>query len=409
MIPSLPRLDPRRPAPRAKAPSHARIKALEKAEKKAGRRKHVAMAPWVALGVLLALWPRNAHGGAVPSAGPIAALEPGRGRKARSPGEIPPMGWRDVLWRTFRGFMENRIQLVAGSVAFSAIMALFPTMAAFVALYGMFADVATARQHLAILAGFVPADALTLIGDQMVRIARQNQASLSLTFSVSLLLSIWSSNAGMKALFSGLNIAYDETEKRNFLQLNLITFGFTVGAVLFMVIAASAVIVLPIVLQFLRLDGQSALLANLRWPAMALMTMLALSIVYRYGPSRARARWRWVTWGGALAALLWMAGSLLFSFYLSNFSNYNATYGALGAIFGLFTWIWLSSVIVLAGAELNSEIEHQTAVDSTTGPAKPMGMRGAAMADTIGRSKDGGLSAYLPAFVSRWAGKGPAA
>ena len=374
----------------------------DKARIRAERRGSLSLAPWLALGVLLALWPRPAHGD---NAGPLAALEAGRGRKARSPSQIPALGWRDIVWRTFREFGADRIQAVAGGVAFSAIMALFPAMAAFVALYGMFADVAAAREHLALLAGFIPADALTFIGDQMVRIAEQNQASLSLTFAVSLLLSVWSANAGMKALFSGLNIAYDETEKRNFLHLNLVTLTFTLGAVLFMVAAAAAVIVLPIVLQFFWLDTTSTLIAALRWPVMALGMMLALSIIYRYGPSRERAQWRWVTWGGAAAALLWLAGSLIFSFYLAHFSRYNATYGSLGAIFGLFTWIWLSSVIVLLGAELNAEIEHQTSVDSTTGPPQPLGLRGAAMADTIGRSKGGGLWAYLPDFVGRWAGK----
>ncbi len=364
------------------------------------------MAPWLALGVMLALWPRPAHGDSATAA---AALEPGRGRKARGPNEIPARGWKDVLWRTYREFTQDQIQMVAGSVAFSAIMALFPAMAAFVSLYGMFADVGAAREHLAILAGFIPADALTFIGDQMVRIAEQKQASLSLTFAISLLLSIWSANAGMKALFNGLNIAYDEQEKRNFLQLNLITLVFTLGAVAFMALSAGCVIVLPFVLQFFWLDAQSTILAQARWPVMAVGAMVALSIAYRYGPSRERARWRWVTWGGAFAALLWLGGSLLFSFYISHFANYNATYGSLGAIFGLFTWIWLSSVIVLLGAELNSEIEHQTAIDTTTGPALPLGLRGAAMADTIGRSKDGGPLAYLPLFVGRWLGRPQAA
>lgn len=381
--------------------SRSESKARQRAARKADHKGHLHMAPWLALGVMLAMWPKPAQGDALPA----AALEPGRGRKARGPGEIPARGWKDVLWRTYREFTQDQIQMVAGSVAFSAIMALFPAMAAFVSLYGMFADVGAAREHLAILAGFIPADALTFIGDQMVRIAQQRQASLSLTFAVSLLLSIWSANAGMKALFNGLNIAYDEREKRNFLQLNLITLGFTLGAVAFMVVAAATVIVLPIVFQFFWLDAQSTILAQARWPVMAVVTMIALSVAYRYGPSRERARWRWVTWGGAFAAVLWLAGSLLFSFYLANFSNYNATYGSLGAIFGLFTWIWLSSVIVLLGAELNSEIEHQTAIDSTTGAPLPLGLRGASMADSVGRSKDGGLWAYLPAFVSRWTGR----
>jgi membrane protein len=387
-----------RPMTRAEQKAHA------KAAKKAASHKSLSAAPWLALGVLLALWPRPAHGD---HAGVAAALETGRGRQARAPQQIPATGWRDVIWRTLREFMDDQIQTVAGSVAFSGIMALFPAMAAFVSLYGMFSDVGAARDHLALLAGFIPADALTFIGEQMVRIAQQKEASLSLTFIISLVLSLWSANAAMKALFAGLNIAYDETEKRSFIQKNLITLSFTIGAVLFMVVASVGVIVLPIVLQFFWLDAKSAFIVGLRWPIMALVTMLALSIVYRYGPSREKAQWRWVTWGGALAALLWLGGSLLFSFYLAHFGHYNATYGSLGAIFGLFTWIWLSCVIVLLGAELNSEIEHQTAVDSTTGAPMPMGLRGATMADSLGKAKRGGVEAYLPAFVTRWVKGGP--
>lgn len=356
------------------------------------------LAPWLALGVMLSLWPRDVQGLNAP---PAAAREPGRGRQARDPTQIPGKGWRDIVWRAWREFSDDRITLVAGSVAFSGITALFPALAAFVALYGMFADIGAARQHLAVLAGFIPADALTFIGDQMLRIATEKKASLSLAFVISVLLSLWSANGAMKALFAGLNIAYDEREKRNFLQMNLVTLGFTLGAVVFMAVAAASIIVLPILLKVFWLDRLTTVLAILRWPAMFVIATLALSVVYRYGPSRERAKWRWVTWGGAAAAALWIGGSLLFSWYLSNFGNYNATYGSLGAIFGLLTWFYLSSVIVLFGAELNSEIEHQTAVDSTTGVEMPMGMRGATMADTIGQAKRGGPSAYLPDFVVR--------
>lgn len=386
----MPILSPTRPRP---APPRA------KSSKSRSRRGgFLGWAPWITLGVMLCLWPRDAHGLNAP---PAAAREPGRGRHARHPAQIPPTGWRDIVWRAWREFRDDQITLVAGSIAFSGIIALFPALAAFVALYGMFADVAAARDHLAILAGFIPADALTLIGDQLVRIASQKQASLSATFVIGLLLSFWSANGAMKALFAGLNIAYDEREKRNFLTMNLVTLGFTLGAVVFMALAAASVIVLPIVLKFFWLDRLAVALAALRWPAMFVVATLALSVVYRYGPSRERARWQWVTWGGALAAALWIGGSLVFSWYLSNFANYNVTYGSLGAIFGLLTWFWLSAVIVLFGAELNSEIEHQTAVDSTTGIELPLGMRGAAMADTIGQAKRGGPREYLPGFVVR--------
>lgn len=332
---------------------------------------------------------------------PDAPLEPGRGREAEAPTEIPAVGWKDVLWRTAREYGEDNISAVAGGIAFCGVTAIFPAMAAFVSLYGLFADVTTARDHLAVLTGIVPADALTLIGDQMVRIADQASGSLSLTFVFTLLLSVWSANAGMKALFAGLNVAYDEREKRGFVKFNLITLAFTLGMVLFMALAAAAVVALPVVMSFLRIDPALAALSMLRWPLLLAMTMLGLSVIYRFGPSRAKAKWRWVSVGGAVGAVLWLLGSLIFSWYLANFANYNATYGSLGAVFGFLSWIWLSSVIVLLGAELNAEIEHQTAVDSTTGPAAPMGERGAAMADTVGKAKHGGWSGLLPDAVAR--------
>jgi membrane protein len=359
------------------------------------------IAPWLGMAVLVALWPRPARQPAGLSAAPGAPLEAGRGRHAARPTEIPPVGWKDVLWRTWREYQADAIPSVANGVAFCGIMALFPALAAFVSLYGLFADVATARDHLALLAGFVPADVLTFIGEQLVRIATQKQATLSFTFLFSLALSLWSANAGMKALFNGLNIAYDETEKRNFLKLNLISLGFTFGALLFMALTGAAVVITPLLLNLLHIDRDLVPFTMLRWPLLLVVTMAALAVVYRFGPSRERARWRWVSVGSVAASLLWLAGSVLFSWYVANFANYNTTYGSLGAVFGFLTWIWLSSVIVLLGAELNAEIEHQTAADSTTGPPAPLGARGAIMADTIGQAKHGGAVEMLPGFVAR--------
>jgi membrane protein len=360
----------------------------------------LVLAPWMALGLMVALWPRPKPKPPGLSKPLDAPLEAGRGREAQDPSQIPVPGWKDVLWRTWREFMRDNIPLVASGIAFAGVMALFPALAAFVSLYGLFSDVAAAREHLAILTGFVPADILTFIGEQMVRIAAAKEASLSLTFVFSFLLSLWSANAGMKALFNGLNVAYDEHEKRNFFEVNLITLGFTIGGLIFLALTAAAVVAVPVALNILRIDDFVPL-AALRWPVLLAVTMLALAIVYRYGPSRELARWRWVTWGGALASVLWLAGSAAFSWYVSNVANYNATYGSLGAVFGFLTWIWLSAAIVLLGAELNAEIEHQTAVDSTTGPEEPLGQRGAIMADTVGRAKKGGPVEMLPDFVAR--------
>ncbi|HYE42960.1 MAG TPA: YihY/virulence factor BrkB family protein [Caulobacteraceae bacterium] len=309
-----------------------------------------------------------------------------RGRAADSPTEIPKAGWKDILWRTAREVQADDVVSVARSIAFSGMLALFPALAAFVSIYGLFADVASAREHLAVLTGFIPADALTLIGEQMVRIAAANDAGLSLTAVFGVLLSVWSANAGMKSLFRGLNIAFEEEEKRGFVALNLVTLAFTLGMVLFFAVAVAAIIALPVALEFVRAEGVLPLLAWLRWPALLALVVGALSLLYRYGPSRDRAKWRWVSYGAVAAAVLWLAVSGLFSWYLANVADYQATYGSLGAVFGFMVWLWLSSVVVLFGAELNSEIEHQTARDSTTGAPEPLGRRGATMADHVGRA-----------------------
>ena len=317
-------------------------------------------------------------------AGPAAAevLEPGRGRAAQHPGEIPFRGWKDILWRAWADFTGDNIPQVAGGIAFFGILAIFPAMAAFVSLYGLFFDVATAEKQLRLLAGVVPAEALTLIGEQMVRIAAAKHAGLGVAFVVGLLVSLWSANAGMKSLFVGLNIAFEEKEKRNFLRLNLISLTFTLGAITFLMLALAAVVVVPIVLAFVGYSGSG--MALLRWPLLFFGAVAGFAVLYRFGPSRQAEQWRWLTWGGAIAAVLWLLVSLLFSLYVTNFGHYDKTYGSLGAVIGFMSWIWVSTIAVLFGAELNSEIEHQTAVDTTTGSPRPMGARGARMADTLG-------------------------
>lgn len=313
-------------------------------------------------------------------------LEHGHGRHAASPGQIPLKGWKDIAWRTWREFNNDQILSVAAGASFFGLLALFPGMAAFVSLYGLFADVAEARQHLAALAGFVPADTLTFMGTEMIRLAATKSSSLSVTFLISLLLSLWSANAGVKALFSGLNVAYEEREKRGFFRLNLIGLLFTGLILVFLVLAMIATVAIPVVLNFLRLDPQSHIIALMRWPLLLAVVMTGLSVLYRFGPSREQPRWRWVTWGSTLAAFGWLAVSLAFSWYVGSFAHYDRTYGSLGAIVGFMTWMWLSVTVILLGAELNAEMEHQTVQDSTTGKPMPMGERGAEMADTLGRA-----------------------
>ena len=325
-----------------------------------------------------------------------SAVEVDRGRMAAKPSAIPLAGWKDILVRSYREIADDDVASIGRSIAFSGILALFPALAAFVSIYGLFADVADAQRHLAALAGIIPADAMTLLGEQMVRLAAANQASLSLTFALGFLLSIWSANSGMKALFKGLNIAYEEVETRTFVRLNLTTLTFTLGTIALFILAVAAVIGVPVALSIMRIDATGLSLSWLRWPALLFGVAGAISLLYRFGPSREPAKWRWVTPGSLGAALLWIAGSSAFSWYLSNVADYATSYGSLGAIFGFMMWLWLSAVIVLFGAELNSEIERQLVVDSTTGAARPLGLRGARVADTVASAQRGSiLSAVL--------------
>jgi membrane protein len=312
----------------------------------------------------------------------------GRGRSADGPHEIPAAGWRDILLRVYAAITEDRVLAVAAGVTFYGLLAMFPAVAALVSSYALFADPATIHEHLNLIAGFVPEQAMQVIADQITRIASQQGGKLGLGFIIGLAVSLWSANAGMKAIFDALNVVYDEREKRGFIRLNAITLVFTAGAVTVFLLAIAALVVLPIVLNYLPVPGGADLLTRiLRWPALLLAVAVGLAVIYRYGPSRERPRWRWVTPGSAAASAIWLIGSLAFSWYASNLGNFDKTYGSLGAVVAFLMWMWLSAIVVLLGAELDAEMEHQTARDSTDGSPKPMGARGAKMADTIGASQ----------------------
>jgi membrane protein len=316
------------------------------------------------------------------------AREPGRGREATAPWQIPWAGWKDILWRTYEQISEDRLLAVAAGVVFYGLLALFPAITAFVSLYGLFATSASINDHLSLIAGVVPEGAFGIIQEQVNRIVSKGDAKLSFAFVFGLGLALWSANAGMKAIMDALNVVYDEKEKRSFIKLNLVSLTFTAGAIAAMLLAVGAVVVLPLILAGFDLVSMApTLVAALRWPALFVLVMLGLALLYRFGPSRREPRWQWVSVGSLFAAIAWLAGSGLLSWYLAKFANYDATYGSLGAAIGLMTWMWLSIIVILVGAELNSEVEHQTARDSTVGGEKPLGARGAAMADTVGAAQ----------------------
>ncbi|MBX3480306.1 MAG: YihY/virulence factor BrkB family protein [Caulobacter sp.] len=361
------------------------------------RQRPYQLLPWIVLTAAIGLWPRGQVAIAVPPSkiglsddrvmnpAGFEAAEPGRGRTARHPSQIPLKGWRDILWRVGQEIFVDRLPSVAGGVTFYALLAIFPAIAAFVSLYGLFADVATVQAQLAQMSGVFPTSAVQIVGDQMLRLAGQQDGKLTIALIVSLLVSVWSANAGMRALFEGLNDAYDELERRPFFRQTAISYVCTFGALVFLVTVAAVLVALPIALKAMGLSEVLAIWGPLRWLLVLALAALAFTLLYRIGPSRARARWRWLTWGAVAASLMWIGGSLGFSFYLNTVAPFDATYGPLGAVIAFMVWVWLSILIILIGAELNAEIEHQTAEDSTTGPALPMGERGAQMADTVGQ------------------------
>lgn len=286
-----------------------------------------------------------------------------RGRMAVPLLRIPLKGWKAILVRTYKEFTEDQISMIAAGVSFYTLLAIFPGLAAFVALYGLFSDVAQAQQQLHVLAVILPGSAVTFFGDQMIRLAKAQSGGLSLTFVLGLLTSIWSANGAVKALMTGVNIAHEQRETRNFFRRTLISFAFTLGMLVFGLAAVTVLGAGPAVEAYA--GHHAALVLNLiSWPLLLVAMGVGIALLYYFGPSRPPARFQWITPGGTAALILWLAVSALFSLYVGNFAHYDKTYGSLGAVVGFMMWNWLSNLIILAGAEINSEVERQT-----TGPA----------------------------------------
>jgi membrane protein len=328
-----------------------------------------------------------ARGGPVsrpPGTQPPAIPADDAGRDAATPRQIPRRGWWMILKRTLRQASEDRLLTEAAGVTFYTLLALFPAIAALISLYGLVAEPATIGQHLEALSGVVPGGGMALIEEQVRRVTERPAGALGFGAIAGLAIALWSANQATKALFDALNVVYEEKEKRGFVRLTLVTLAFTLGGLVFAIVAMTGVVVLPVLFGFVGLGETVEWVLRLaRWPLLVLVVGVMLAALYRFGPSRQRARWRWVSWGSALASVAWLAASLGFSWYVESFGSYNETYGSLGAVVGFMTWIWISAAVVLLGGELNAEMEHQTARDTTTRPEKPMGERGARMADTV--------------------------
>ncbi len=315
--------------------------------------------------------------------------ERGRGRDARHPSHIPSRGWKDVLVRAWKAQGEQNLSLVAGGVTYCVILALFPGLAALVSIYGLVADPHTIEKEVNAMAGLVPGDAQSLISTELHSLVTASGGALSIGVVIGLLIALWSASRGMSGLISALNIAYGQEETRSFVRFNVIALVLTIGLIIGGLIAIALVAGLPAVLSGAGATGATKWVAYIvEWPLLIVFVMLMLAVLYRYAPNRDEPKWEWVSPGAAVATLVWILGSILFTVYVSHFGNYNKTYGSLGAIIALLTWLWLSAYVVLLGAEINAESERQTREDTTEGQPQPMGQRGATAADTLGRATE---------------------
>jgi membrane protein len=309
-----------------------------------------------------------------------------QGRQATHPGEIPWAGWKRVLKRTAREVITDRVSLVAAGCAFYATLALFPVISMVISIYGLVFNPATVEPQLQTLRDLLPPSAFTLISDRVHVLVSKPPGALTYSLVISIAVALWSSATGTKSILSALNLAYEERERRSFLRYQLTAFALTLGGMVAAAVGIALLVLVPAAETFLGISAGAALLTRLAsLGLMVVFVMLALSLLYRFGPCRRVAGWHWVTPGSALATVLWLAASALFSYYVGHLASYDATYGPLGAVVGVMMWFYVTAFVVLVGAELNAELELQTARDTTDSPEKPMGRRGAYVADHVAR------------------------
>ncbi|WP_240325557.1 YihY/virulence factor BrkB family protein [Sphingomonas mesophila] len=307
------------------------------------------------------------------------------GQTATTPADIPAKGWKEVAKRTWQQSSEDNIGLVAAGVAFYGFLALVPLLGATVLTYGLIADPATVVAHAQSLTSVMPADAAKLIGEQLLNVVATSGGKKGLGLVVALAIALFGARNAAGSVITALNIAYEEEERRGFLKVNLLALAITAGAVVLAIAAMIAVAALGHLEKLLPgLPGFVLTLGKFASYALLLAGAAAgAATLYRYGPDRKKAKWVWITPGSVFAALGWIGLTLGFGFYAANFGNYGKTYGSLATVVVLLTWMYLSAYVLLFGAELNSELEHQTARDTTAGPEQPLGQRGAWSADHV--------------------------
>ncbi|GAC1338406.1 MAG: YihY/virulence factor BrkB family protein [Acetobacteraceae bacterium] len=306
------------------------------------------------------------------------------GRMADSPGQIPWRGWRAVIRRTFFEMLTDRVSLVAAGCAFYGTLALFPAISMLISIYGLVFDPLTVEPQLALLRDLLPPSGYQLIAERVHMLVSKPPGSLGISLVLSTAVALWSSASGVKSIITALNLAYEESEQRNFVRYQLTTIAITLIAILSAVVGLAVLVGLPAILAFIGIPAGQKTAVQLASLALLLLgIMIGLSLLYRYGPCRKSPKWHWVTPGSLLATVLWISASALFSWYVERFATYDATYGPLGTVVGVMMWFYVTVYAVLLGAELNAELELQTVRDSTDGPPKPLGRRGAYVADHV--------------------------
>lgn len=306
------------------------------------------------------------------------------GRFADAPTEIPGRGWWKVAKRAVGRLIGENLSTECAGVAFFGLFSLFPAIVAAVLVYGLVADAALVREHLAVARDFLPGAAYQILEDRVVALASQPASSLGIGLLVSLVLALWSASRGVSTMILVIGLAYRETDERGFLTGVVISVLFTLGGAAFLLFAVLAVAAIPAIVSILPLGpAEETLVELVRWPVLAVVVMLAITCLYRFGPDRENPKWRWILPGAVLSSALWLIFSFAFSFYVDNFASYDAYFGSLAAIVVLMLWLYYSIMIIVLGAVLNAELEYQTERDSTTGPPEPMGERGAYVADNV--------------------------
>lgn len=308
-----------------------------------------------------------------------------RGRHALAPGDIPSRGWHDIVWRVMRAARRNRITMLAAGVAFYALLALFPTIAAVISLWGLLFDPYEAGQQLYEISRFMPPDAANLIDQQAQQVVESAESGNIMAALAGLLIAMYIASKGVGVLVIGLNVVYGETEKRSLMHRSAVLISLTFGLIIMTLVSLGFIAIVPIVVDALDIDAPlNSVFKWLRWPALLVLMSGLIALLYRFAPYRRSAQWRWLSYGTMLATVMWLLGSGGLSLYVRYFSSFSELYGSLGAVVALMMWFWLSAFVVLFGAEVNCEMERQTYNDTTVGETRPLGEREAFAADTIG-------------------------